>query len=287
MIPFLWRIAILLLVTLAYAVFDVFNRRNVPDVFVYAILVIALLVTFTYSVRTMEISLAVAAIIMAAGYVLYRKGIMGAGDFLEFATISLLLPIQPSPILSGLPQFNFPFIFSVFIATGYAAVIGMVSYYLFRACRMGYVRGSKIERRKLYEGIGIFVAYLLLLAFLTYLTGVRIVTIALVLIIGVASALTIMFDKPINRQMVSYIYPSKLTPEDMLATNFMSKSDMGFFEKKSKHFGRLVTKELIRDVKDVKRKIPVYTSGVPLALFAFIAVVVSLLFGNLLLYVII
>jgi hypothetical protein len=281
------RIAILLVVSFAYAVFDTFNKRNVPDVFVYACLVVGLLVTFTYSQAIIEESLLIALIIGLVGYALYRKGVMGAGDYFEFATISLLLPIQPTPFLSGPGQFGFPFIFSVLITTGYAAVVCMVCYYLLKAGMSGRINLAKIERKKFYQGFGIFIAYLVLLALVSYMLGIRYVAVFLMLGIAVASALTIIFDRIINSQMVSYVYPSRLTPEDMIATNFMSRQEMEYFSKKSRHFGRLVTKKLINDIKHVKRKIPLYTSGVPLGLFALIAVVVSLLFGNILLYVII
>lgn len=287
MISFLLRIAILLVVALVYAILDVFNKRNVPDIFVYACLILAVVVTLTYNASTIAMSLLIAVIIGAIGYILYRKGVMGAGDFFEFATISLLIPIQPPALLSSLPQFGFPFIFSVFIGTGYAAVVGMTGYYLLRAYRHGALKSSEVERGKLYQGLVIFVAYMLLLAFISYLTGIRLIAIALVLIIGVASSLTIIFERSINKQMVSYVYPSKLTQEDMIATNFMSKDEIAFFSKKSKHFGRLVTRNLIRDIKGVRKKVPLYTSGVPLALFAFIGIALSLLFGNIILYILI
>jgi hypothetical protein len=286
MSSFLLRIAILLIIAFAYAMFDVFNKRNVPDVFVYACLIVGIVVTLTYDLATIEISLLLALIIGSLGYVLYRKGLMGAGDFFEFATISLLLPLQPVPMLSNMPQFGFPFIFSIFIATGYAAVVGMVAYYLLKAYGRGHLKTSGIGRAKLYQGFGIFVAYLLLLLFISYLAGIKPAAVVLILIVAVASSLTIIFEKAISGQMISYVYPSKLTQEDMIATNVMSKEDMEFFSKKSKYFGRLVTKKLVHDIKGVKRKVPLYTSGVPLALFAFIAVIVSLLFGNILLYVI-
>lgn len=286
MLPFLLRIALLLAIAIAYAAFDVFNKRNVPDIFVYAALMVGILVTFTYSIPTIEISLVTAAVIGAGGYALYRKGLMGAGDFLEFATISLLLPIQPVPLLSKLPQFGFPFIFSVFIATGYTAVIGMLIYYLGRAYMKGKIRFSEVSRGKLYKGLGIFVAYLLMLAFISYLAGIKIVAVFLVLVIGAASSLTIIFERQVNSQMITYVYPSRLTGEDMIATNFMSESEIKYFSGKSKHFGRLVTRSLLKDIRGVRRKVPLYTHGVPLALFAFLAIVLSLLFGNILLYII-
>ncbi len=287
MLSLMLRIAILLVVTFAYAILDVFNHRNVPDIFAYALLALAFIVTLTYGTRVMLISLALAAVIGAIGYLLYRKGVMGAGDFLEFATISMLIPIQPSAFLSSMPQFNFPFIFSVFIATGYTAVVGMLFYYLLRAYLKGSLKSVEIEKKRLYNGILIFAAYLVMLAAVSYIAGPKPIPAVMVITIGAASALTIIFEKQVSVQMISYVYPAALTTEDMIATNFMSKEDLAFFSRRSKHFGRLVTKKSLEEIKGIRKKVPLYTSGVPLALFAFFAVVISLLFGNILLYLLI
>ena len=286
MLPFSLRIAVLLIIALAYALLDVFNKRNVPDAFAYAALAVGVVVTLTYPVSVIYLSVLVAAAIGLFGYIVYRAGLMGAGDFFEFVTISLLLPVQPAAILSGIPQLNFPFIFSVLIAAGYTAVIGMVVYYLAKAAKSGVLERYRVERRKLYSGLAIAVAYLVLLFLLSWITGFRPAAAFVILLIAAASALTIFFEKAINKEMVSYVYPNRLSEGDMIATNLMKDDELAFFKKRSKGFSRLATKKLIGEIKGVKRKMPVYTEGVPLALFALIGIVISLLFGNLLLYLI-
>ncbi len=286
MLPFSLRIAVLLIIALAYALLDVFNKRNVPDAFAYAALAVGVVVTLTYPVSVIYLSVLVAAAIGLFGYIVYRAGLMGAGDFFEFVTISLLLPVQPAAILSGIPQLNFPFIFSVLIAAGYTAVIGMVVYYLVKAAKSGALERYRVERRKLYSGLAIAVAYLVLLFLLSWITGFRPAAAFVILLIAAASALTIFFEKAINKEMVSYVYPNRLSEGDMIATNLMKDDELAFFKKRSKGFSRLATKKLIGEIKGVKRKMPVYTEGVPLALFALIGIVISLLFGNLLLYLI-
>lgn len=118
MLSFVIRAVILLAIALVYAIYDLFNKRNVPDSFVYASAIIALLVTFTYSIGTIGISILIATVIGSIGYVLYRAGILGAGDFFEFMAISLIFPYQPAPLIVGIGQLNIPFILSIFIATG-------------------------------------------------------------------------------------------------------------------------------------------------------------------------
>lgn len=285
LLSFDFRIGILLVMALFYAVFDVFNKRNVPNYFVYAWLIIGLAITFTYNLQTIYISLIVLAVVLLSGYLLYRKGVLGGGDFLEIAAISMILPIQPAPLLSRIPQFGFPFVLSVFICAGYAAVVGMLLYYLVSFTRSG--RKITLERNRLFMSVFIFVLYVIFLAMLSRVTGVNVVEIVLVLLIAAASSLTIAFEKSMNSMMVSYMYPSKLTEDDMIATNFMSKSDLQYFKRRSRDFGRLVTKNVLKNIKGVKKKLPVYTSGVPLALFVLIGVVISLLFGNIILYLIV
>ncbi len=287
MLPFLLyaRLSVLMVIAIAYAAFDVFNKRNVPDIFAYAALAVAFLLTFTYGTRTMEISLLIAAIIIALGYVVYKRGVMGAGDFLEFATISLILPIQPAAMLSAVPQMGFPFIFSVLISTGYTAVISMMAYYLAKASIKGKIHLSRIRKGSLRAGALLLLAYLAMLVVISYFAGFRLIPSFLILSIGIASSITVVFEKELNAQMISYAYPSELHPEDMIATNLMSPAEKAYFMKKSKHFGRLVTKPLLKDIRDARRKVPLYTSGVPLALFALLGIIISLAFGNILLYI--
>lgn len=285
-LSYILRIVVLLFITSLYAIFDVFNKRNVPDFFVYAGLIVAFLITLTYNTATILSSLFFAVVILAIGYSLYRKGVLGAGDFLEFVTIGLILPTQPIPIHSNIFQFGMPFIFSVFIATGYTAIIGMAVYYLLLARINSTMKTLKPTTKNIISGIVILVAYVFFLLFVEHFVGVSFAADLLVMAIAIASFLIIVFEKAINQQMISFIYPKQLVDGDMIAMNFMHIKDIKYFKSKSKLFDRLATKKLISEIKGVKKKIPIYTNGVPLALFALIGVILSLIFGNLLLYVI-
>ena len=86
--------------------------------------------------------------------------------------------------------------------------------------------------------------------------------------------------------MVRNVYPSQLEDEDIIAVYVMNEKDLRYFNSLSKSFGRLTTRKLMQDLKGVRKKLPVYKNAVPLALFTLIGGVISLLFGNVLLYVI-
>ncbi len=272
------RILILILVALAYALFDVFNKRNVPNAFAYFTIGLGILITLTYGIGTIELSAAYAVIISAIGYLTYRAGILGAGDLFEFVFISLVLPTQLTPILADIPQFSFPFILSVFIATGYATLLSTPLYYINKARKkLGKIKTS---RKDLARGLALLAAYAVLILILNISVSNMLLGSALLLLAAIPSSIIIAYKQAIYEGMTLYVYPSKLENDDMIATSMMSRSDLAFFKRKSKHFGGLASKKLISEIRNVKRKIPVYKNAIPLALFTFAGVLISLLVGN-------
>lgn len=291
MLPYLLLVLVLLVITLIYAAFDVFNKRNIPDAFVYAACLLALIITFTYDINTVYISLAITIFISAIGYIIYRKGLLGAGDVFEFITISLIFPLQPQPLIQSSLQFQLPqvfsaFVFSVFIVSGYVSAITIIIYYLLFAKKTELEKKVSIEKRKIILGISLLTAYLFLIYALNAVISLNIPTVVLLLLIAIPSSIMIIYEKLINARMLGMVYPKALMDGDMIAVNFMSGNDIRYFRKKSKSFGRLATNKLISEIKNVKKKIPVYRNAAPLALFILIGVIVALVFGNIIAYLI-
>ncbi len=279
------RIGILLVITLAYALFDALNNRNVPNAFAYASVVVGIAVLLaTYGTTVIAVGALIAAVVGALGYVLYRVGFLGGGDVFEFVAIILLLPLQPAPLLGALPQFNLPFILSVFISTGIVVLWAVPIYYLLFV--KGREKTFRIPRRAALSAIALLAAYLLLFLAIDFAIGFNPTALALILLIAVPSALMLAFQKLITARMVADVYPSALEDGDIIATNMMQAKDLRFFAGKSKSFQRLVTPKLMKDLKGVKRRLPVYKNAVPLAFYTFIGVLIALAFGNLLLYVV-
>ncbi|MEM0087144.1 MAG: hypothetical protein QXU16_02695 [Candidatus Micrarchaeaceae archaeon] len=273
------RITILIIITLIYAIFDVYNKRNVPDAFVYSGLAIGIAATLTYGLSTAFISILLALGIGGIGYVLYKIGQLGLGDSLEFATISLLLPIQPAPLLISVDQLGFPFIFSVFLSTGIVALVAVPIYYMFRSPSVKVAR-IRIGAAEILRTLLLFLAYLMLAVYITYIFGIKIAALSIITILAASSVAISLFEKRINLGMIEFIYPKQIEPGDMIAVNFMSKKEIASFKKKTSLFGRLATTDLIQKIQDMKVKIPVYKHAVPLALFTFIGTIISLLLGN-------
>ncbi len=280
------RIILLIIIASIYAYFDVFNKREIPNIFAYMSIVVALAVVVLLGGDPYYILLLAAAIAFF-GYISYEKGFVGGGDIFEFVAITLLIPLQPLPyFMATVPQLGLPFIFSVFIASGYASVIIILIYYLGFAKRTAIEKNFKIERRKLMSSLMMLITYALLAVLIYFILRISIFGVILLMGIAILSSLLMIFEKLINYRMIIELEPSSITPEDMIAINLMPQSELAYFQKRSKHFGRLATKEMLKEIKDIKKKIPVYRNAAPLAAFILIGIILSLLFGNIILLII-
>ncbi len=280
----LLRIAILLAIALVYALFDLLNKREVPDIFVYASFLVGLALAFTYPANTLIIDLLIAVIIASFGYVIYRAGYWGAGDLFEITTISLILPIQPKPWLVSLNQLGLPFVISFFISSGIAAIWIVPIYYL--AFKKKQVKKTGNERIYRTLGIILLALYLVLLLFIYFVFGISIVSFAIIAAIGIPSAVVLAYEEEITGKMIDYVHPSKIQQGDIIAINMMSREELAYFRRIYPNFSRLATKGMIQNFKRLKtrKKLPVYAHAVPFAVFVLIGVVISLLFGNIVLF---
>ena len=283
------KVITVIAIALTYLLFDIFNKRNVPTVYAYSTLVIGLAFTATIGdLQASGESLLIAAVIASLGYVVYRVGQLGAADVIELAAISLIIPIQPQAYLTSQVQLALPFIISVFIATGVAALILIPLYYLPRAERIFKKNVlHMITNKDIFRGILILCAYGIFIVFWIYEIGLSPAGIALVAIVMIGASVTVMFQKPITDSMVDYISPGKFEEGDIIALNLMSKSQISNARKKVKGFGKLVTISVLREIRKRKLtgKFPVYRQAMPFAVPIFIGLVVSLLYGNIILLI--
>ena len=178
-----------------------------------------------------------------------------------------------------------PFILSVLVATGFAAIVIVPIYYLLIDGK-NRRKIEKVDAKSMVKGIIILTVYLVLLAMI-YLVRYQIslIAIVLILILAVSSMFMALYANEINYRMISFVYPKELERGDMIAVSIMKKSDLAYFTQAYEKFGRVADDQLIAKVKDLNRKLPVYKKAVPFAAFIFIGVVVSLLFGDIFLFI--
>ncbi|MEM3227374.1 MAG: hypothetical protein QXR58_02565 [Candidatus Micrarchaeaceae archaeon] len=273
--------------SLVYMIFDVFNRRNIPSVFAFASVAYGALLTVLYfNLTIIAESSAIALLVIGVGYLLYKGGQLGAADVTEFAALSLMLPIQYTPLLYKSSQFGLPFIVSLIINGGISAFVVVLLYYLPRAkSRLKKPLLSMVSNYEVMKAVGIAFAYMLFLLLLVHYTGFYPAGIALLLAILILSVLIILFERPLTYSMISYVSVRNFEPGDIIAFNLLSQSMRESLKKRIPKFDRLVTEELISEMKKRRlyNKLPVYKNAMPMALPIFVGVCISLLFGDILL----
>ncbi|MCL4389017.1 hypothetical protein M1397_00155 [Candidatus Marsarchaeota archaeon] len=284
------RLASLVVIGLVYMVFDIFNKRNIPLWFAYPALAYAALLTVLYfNVNLIGISAAIAAVVLALGYVVYRLGFLGGADVIELATLSLILPFQKIPLLNSVNQIGMPFIISLFIASGVSALILVPLYYLPKA-KVGRMRiGREIPRSAVIKSISIGVIYAVFYMFLAFEIGVSVSGAIVLLAMVLGSIAIILFENPLTKCMIRTVDVSAIEEGDLIAMNMISQKDIEMLGKRIGSFGRLATSDLIKEMKrkKIRIKLPVYKKAVPLAAPIFIGIVISILFGNIILFLLI
>jgi len=286
----MFRIASALVISFIYMLFDVFNKRNVPGSFVYFTLGYGFVLTlFYFDMGAILFSSAVALVVLGIGYVVYKVGQIGAADIIELAAISLILPIQQAPFLLGrVIQFGLPFVLSVMVAAGMIAMIVVPIYYLPKAKKL-FKKSlvSLIDKKGAFKAIVIIIPYLALALFLAAVSSINAVGLAVLLLMMVGSSLLMLFEKPITDSMVEFVTIEKCDEGDIIAFNLMGKTEIATIRKKVKMFDRLLTKDLINEMKAkrIRNKIPVYKNALPFAVPIFVGVVFSILFGDIIFFI--
>jgi Flp pilus assembly protein protease CpaA len=281
------RLASLVAIAFAYMLFDVLNNRNVPTVFAYSSLAYGVALTVLYlNIRTIVASIGIAVAVLGLGYVVYRIGQLGAGDVIEFAALSLIMPFQGIPVLYGITQLGIPFIISVFIATGVVALVVVPLYYIPRAKKVlgGSISGL-VGRKDIFKAGFVGAAWVVFAAFLIVFARIGAGGIIIVAALIFGSVAAVVYEKPMTFAMVDFVGVSRFEEGDIIAFNIMDKRQIDSIKKRFGGFDRLVTGHTIKEMKrrNIRDKVPVYKKAIPLAAPIFIGLVISILFGNLML----
>ena len=251
--------------------FDIFNKRNVPNTFLYGFLAVAFITNLIlYQEDLFLFSVALALFFSAISYIFYRFGQLGGADLFVIASLILLLPIHPASV--GL-TFNLPFIFSVIVFSGVAFAVYVVVYYGFR------LREAGASPKLMYALL--LIPYLLFAY--VYINSIIFspVYFVFVTILLLATIFFLMYREDINLLLAERMSPSELTEEDVLALEMMDQKIV-----KKHNLKRLATADEITRMKELKvRELWVYSKLPPFLPFMLLGMILSLLFaGSLLLF---
>lgn len=261
------RIALALLGAFVGTYFDIWNKRKVPDRFLYAFLAIALLVNIIFFDSDLLLYTAVVvAPLLLFGYLFYMLGYVGGADIVMIASLALLLPIPPSVLGMSV---NYPFILLVLLFAFTGAAIYLAAYF---GIRLAKAKEAKADVR-----------YLLLLlpyAFAVWLLlQLQLFPPLFFFIFSITLLLCVFFltyRNAINRMMVERLPLKRLEQEDVLALEFMDKETVWRYR-----LQRLVTADELKRLRKLKLKeIWVYTKLPPFLPFIAIGLLLALLLGN-------
>jgi len=259
------RLVLAFLGVAAATYYDVFNKRNVPNVLLYAFLAIAFVANlFFYQADIFIFSVALAAFFGAIGYIFYRFGQLGGADVFVISSVILLLPIHPAFV--GL-AFNMPFIFSVIVFSGVAFAVYVIVFFSLKLWEQG------AKPRLLYALL--FIPYILFAY--VYFNSILFSTMYFVFvsILLLATVFFLMFREDINLLLSERMSPSELEEEDVLALDMMDKD---FVKKYS--IKRLATKDEIDRMIGLKiQEVWVYSKLPPFLPFFLLGMVMSLFFA--------
>jgi Flp pilus assembly protein protease CpaA len=276
------------LVALGYMLFDVLNRREVPNLFAYSTLAFAFaIILLSGSWALITESYLIAFAILGLGYFVYKMGQLGLGDAFEFAALSLLLAPVAAPLIPyALSGPTLPSVVSLFLDTGIAAIVVIPIFYVVVALRK---QGSRIFERigkgEKIRALAVAASYLVVALLLLQISYAKTVLLPLLLLVVLGSVLLILFQGPITETMVENVGVSGFVEDDIIAFNLMSPGKIASAKRKVKSFDRLVTGEMISEMKKkrIRDRFPVYKRAVPFAVPIFLGTLITIIAGNLLL----
>ena len=276
----LFRMILAVAGTAAATYYDMFNKKNVPDMLLYGFLGIALAVNLLDPSAFLQ-NLPIAAVMVASMYLLYRIGQLGGADVFVLAAIYAAIPVVSGPLLGSqsdliLSQFQMP---SIVVVTSIAVLlfaIWIVMRYAPSALRKTFRGEVRFSAMQLAQAFILLLSFGAFIYMFSQLPSFSMNLVVLMEILFVSAIFFTLYKDEIMKSMVRW--KRKAETEDVLAVEMM---DSKFLSRHS--IGRLVDKGQLKRMNRLKRKWPVL--DLPMFLpYVLAALVVYLLFGNQLLY---
>lgn len=260
--------------------FDLFNKKNVPDMLLYAFLAISFIVNiFAFNQTTSIYAIETGVVIFAIFYLLYRFGQLGGADVYILASIALLLPVQPKMFLLSQQSsyLSLPFMLNVIIATGISFMLWMLVK-TFPVAMKALKTPGKIKWTQLLGSFAMVGAYAIFAYFISQNPIFPPAYFYFASVLVFLSLYFTLFKDAINDSMFEWVYAKDIEVEDILAVDKMEKE---FVKKHS--LSRLVGEKQLEKLKKIKSKIAVYKNLPPFTPHILIGLVFSILFGSIIL----
>lgn len=267
------RMIIAILFTSMAASYDIFNKKNIPDLLLYSFLGCAILISIIdFNFHLLIYSLIIAGVIGTVGYLLYKAGQLGGADVFILCSLSLLLPIQPR-LNNSNTILNLPFIFSILFVAGLFFII----YVLIKFTPIILKRKEKLEIKKIIYTLPVLFAFIF---FLVMAPSIKIPNIFIILIgffVFVSIYFSIFKDR-FMKALIEELPLDKIECEDVIAIEYMDEKLV-----KKYSIPRVISEEDLKNLKGINiKKYPVYSKLPMFVPFILIGLLISLYFGDIL-----
>ena len=215
------RESLLVAFLLICSYYDIFNKKNIPLWVTIGMVAAGVLLNLaTLDTNFILYSSMIAIIILAIGYAIYKTGQIGGADVFAFMGIALLIP-SSAPNPAAIQLLQYPFVFSVFLVSGFLAMLGICAKYIPRIAIL-FAKG-KIKPGlwdALASGILVVVSAPLILNMfergilsLTQATGLS-------LLIALTAFLSL-FKSQISDSMIEWVKLKEIDEEDVIALKLL------------------------------------------------------------------
>ncbi|BCS90974.1 MAG: hypothetical protein ARM1_0431 [Candidatus Micrarchaeota archaeon] len=276
-----------------YALFDVFNKREIPSIFAYIIFILSIAIAFlSYytDASIFIIDLLIVALLIALGYPLSRTALIGDGDIFEIATLSALLPFI-KPLDFNLPYWIYgingvlPFALTIIINSGFFGIILTLIFYLPLAVRRFGFSSLARSIKPDYIDLALLLSYILFLFVATF-SGIGIISTVIMSIIFISAIILRKLEVYIEKLFIRHKRVIDIKEGDVLAIDHISKEKMN--ELDSLKIGRAITSSDVRKLRErlnLQEELPVYVNGVPFSVAILIGLAFGIVYGNIIILI--
>ncbi len=238
------RILIALLGTSLTAYYDIYNKKNVPDVVLFGFLAIALMVNLVDPTYFMK-HIVVAGLITAIFYLMYRIGQLGGADVIVLAAIYSALPVFP---LSE--DVMFPSILVIVSIATVLASLWILFKHLPGLLRRTFKGKIKFNLYQMIQVVLLVFALATMIYLFTTFPYISSLVMALILLLFLEAILFILYKDEISKSMI--VWTKKVEPEDVIAIELVKPELI-----KKYNLNRLISAQQARVMNKLKEQWPV------------------------------
>ena len=256
---FIWtlRILVALVGTGIAAWYDLYNKKNVPENFLYAFLGIALILNvLDYSLFISRLPLA--ALLIVILYMMYKVGQLGGADLMVLAAIYCAIPTMTSPLIPTTSSFiseilSLPSLFTILAISVILCALWLVIKYGPRLIRDTLKGKIKFKTINLLIAIAMILVYGFLLIMIIQLSSILSISILHIVFLTLVVILVFFFSIYKDALMEHMIvWKKKVEQEEIIMLEALPAA---LIEKM--HLGRLVTEQQMKKMNKIKRMWPV------------------------------